>query len=79
MAAFIKPTLVVLERENGLYNGYVCKDGKASCVFETAGDALFGEIKQFTADGYMVKCLGKERERDFMESKKTWNKLVEEV
>lgn len=79
VAAFIKPTLVVLERENGLYNGYVCKDGKASCVFETAGDALFGEIKQFTADGYMVKCLGKERERDFMESKKTWGKLVERI
>lgn len=79
VAAFIKSTLVVLERENGLYNGYVCKDGKASCVFETAGDALFGEIKQFTADGYMVKCLGKERERDFMESKKTWGKLVERI
>lgn len=61
--------LVVVERENGWYGGYVLRNGRYEQVFNTDKNLLFMSVKSYTDKGYSVACLDKSYEKAFMEDR----------
>ena len=58
--------LVVLERENGWYGGYIIENGRYNQVFNTDKTMLFFSIKHYTDNGYTIVCMDKSDEKLFM-------------
>lgn len=63
--------LIVLERENGWYGGYLIRNDQMEQVFNTDNKVLFHSIKNYTDKGYTVTCLSKSHEKEFMENRPT--------
>lgn len=59
--------LIILERTNGWYGGYI----NNSQVFNTEAIGLFDSIKYYTDEGYKVICLDKTQEENFMQGRIT--------
>lgn len=72
-------TLVVLERSNGWYGGYLVRDGQYECVFNTNADCLFMSIRNYTDNGFprILHCVPKEMEAEFMKNRTTLEQVLE--
>lgn len=76
--AVSEKTLVILERSNGMYGGYVMRDGQYEQVFNTDAHLLFMSIKDRSDKGYdVLKCLDKSNEEDFMRNRRTLEDMIE--
>lgn len=71
--------LVVLERENGLYGGYVIDNDRYNQVFNTDKTMLFFSIKHYTDRRYTVVCLDKSDEKLFMKNRKALEAAVNQI
>lgn len=71
--------LVLLERENGWYGGYVFRDGKYEQVFNTDNKFLFLDIKKYTDMGYSITCLDKSKEAEFMKGRTTLLEYISNI
>lgn len=68
--------LILLERKNGWYGGYEkTKDGYEQ-LFNTNAYCLFFDIKIYTDKGYIVKCLDKTQEDEFMKDRPTLDEYL---
>lgn len=72
-----KPTLTIVERENGWHAGYVEKDGELKQIFNTGVLFPFKAMQHYTERGYTVKCLGKEDEKEFLSGRKVKHPIDE--
>lgn len=64
--------LIVLERTNGWYGGYVLNEnGFYEQVFNTNPQGLFFSIKDYTDKGYTLTCLDASKEEEFMKGRPT--------
>lgn len=70
--------LVVLERNNGWYGGYVMRDSEYDLVFNTECRSLFDTLKEYTENGYRVKCLDKFQAKAFMANRTTLQQIMEQ-
>lgn len=61
--------LVVLQRKNGSYGGYVKEDGRYRQVFNSRARLLFFSIKDYTDKGYVISCLDSSKEEEFMKGR----------
>lgn len=71
--------LVILERKNGFYGGYIIKNNRYELVFNTDKTMLFFSIKSYTDKGYTVVCLDKSDEKLFMRNRKTLEATISQI
>lgn len=74
-----KDTLVVLERSNGWYGGYLSTGAGYVQVFNTAPDQLFDSIYGYTDKVRRVRFIPKSGEAEFMEGRLTLEQAVEQL
>ncbi len=76
-AACSNKELVVLERSNTWYGGYVMRNGRYEQVFNSHPSCLFASIKSYTDKGYTVKCLDSSMEEEFMKGRESLKDFCE--
>lgn len=68
--------LIILERKNGWYGGYEKTKNGYEQLFNTSSRCLFTDIKLYTDKGYIIKCLDKTQEEEFMKDRITFEEYI---
>lgn len=72
-------TLVVLQRSNGWFGGYLFENGEYTQAFNTDARTLFNDIRYYTDKGYSIRCVPVDKEAEFMEGRQTLLDVLDET
>lgn len=61
--------LIILERENGFYGGYIIAEDEIRQVFNSTEKGLFHSIKNHAPENSIITCLDKSQENEFMKNR----------
>lgn len=76
---FPENALIVLERSNGLYEGYEERNGEIIQLFNSDASLLFYSMRSYTTRGYEVILLDESHEDDFMKNRKTLDAYLQGI